>query len=558
MFTGIFKRKKTQKETPSPLDIQQICNFWGIPVEEAKPLGKCYSLEEAGKKLLMTGAISEETYLAGISNLHGIPYALLEEEEISPVSLQIDPYILRSKKFVPFRETDGEIHVATANPRDLYALEYLYRVTGKKLSLFVSTEERVESAINKLFGKQKQETDTDLEIDDSNIETLIDLASEAPVIRLVNMIISRAVENNASDIHIEPFEKEVKVRYRIDGVLREVDSLPKKLLPAVTSRIKIMARLDIANRRTPQDGRTKIKVGGREVDIRVATLPTIYGEQVVMRLLDKEKSEWDVDRIGLSPEEKDLFLNLISASHGMILVTGPTGSGKTTTLYSALKVLNKEEVKIITIEDPVEYVIPGIIQIQVNPQAGLTFASGLRSIVRQDPDIIMVGEIRDKETADIAIHAALTGHLVLSTLHTNDAPSAITRLTDMGIDSFLVASSVIGIVAQRLVRVICPNCREEVTLPEDVKKRFNFSGPAFRGKGCEICKYSGYTGRTAIYEILIVDDDIRKAVTSSADSESIKKIAVSKGMKTLMESGLEKVRKGITTLEEVMRVAYRV
>ena len=558
MLTGLFKRKKAEKETIAPLDVQQICSFWKIPAEEVKPLGKCYSLEEAGKKLLMTGAISEESYLSGISKLYEMPYTLLEDGDISPISLEVDTYILRSKKFVPFRETDEEVHVATANPQDLYALEYLYRITKKKLVLFVSTEERVESAINKLFGKQKQETDSDLEIDDSNIETLIDLASEAPVIRLVNMIISRAVESNASDIHIEPFEKEVKVRYRIDGVLREVDTLPKKLLPAVTSRIKIMARLDIANRRTPQDGRTKIKVGGREVDIRVATLPTIYGEQVVMRLLDKEKSEWDVDKIGLSPEEKELFLNLISASHGMILVTGPTGSGKTTTLYSALKVLNKEEVKIITIEDPVEYIIPGIIQIQVNPQAGLTFASGLRSIVRQDPDIIMVGEIRDKETADIAIHAALTGHLVLSTLHTNDAPSAITRLIDMGIDSFLVASSVIGIVAQRLVRVICPNCREEVILPEDVKKRFNFSGPAFKGRGCDMCKYSGYTGRTAIYEILVVDDDIRKAVTSSADSESIKKIAVSKGMKTLMESGLEKVRRGITTLEEVMRVAYRV
>ena len=556
LFKG--RKRKTQEKSTQALDPQEIASFWEVPQREVQLLGFCRSLEEAGKRLLMSGSISEESYLKKLSELYKLPYTLLEEDDFEIAAVNFDPYVMRSKKFVPFRENNGCIHIAVADPKDLYVLEYVEKKTGKQAELFISTEERIESAINRLFGKKEEIALDEQVLESDNIETLIDLASEAPIIRMVNMIISRAVESGASDIHIEPFEKEVKVRYRIDGVLREVDTLPRSLLPAVTSRIKIMAKLDIANRRTPQDGRIKTKVGGREVDIRVATLPTIYGEQVVMRLLDKEKEDWNIDKIGLSPEDKQKFLDLISSSHGMILVTGPTGSGKTTTLYSALKVLNKPQVKIITIEDPVEYVLHGTVQIQVNPQAGLTFASGLRSIVRQDPDIIMVGEIRDKETADIAIHAALTGHLVLSTLHTNDAASAATRLIDMGVESFLVASAVIGIVAQRLVRVICPFCKEETEAPDVFKERFNLGDIIYRGRGCDKCRNTGYAGRTAIYELLIVDEEIRRAITSEADSETIKAIAVKKGMKTLLENGLEKVRQGITTLEEVMRVAYRV
>ena len=550
-----FKKKSVTPAGKSLIPPEKIASFWEIPERNAKALGECISLEDAGRKLLVSGAISEEHFLKKLSELYHLPYTLLEEDEIEPVSsITIDPKFLRERNIVPFKETDGEIYVATSNPLKLYSIERLSTATDKELVLYLSTEERIISAINRLYGEEDHGT---LTVNDDDIETLIDLASEAPVVRLVNMIISRAVESKASDIHIEPFENEVRVRYRIDGVLKEADRLPKHLLPAVTSRIKIMARLDIANRRTPQDGRIKTKVSGREVDIRVATLPTIYGEQVVMRLLDKENEDWDIDKIGMDEKDKEIFLELISSSHGMILVTGPTGSGKTTTLYASLKILNKPQVKIITIEDPVEYVIPGVNQIQVNPQAGLTFASGLRSIVRQDPDIILVGEIRDKETADIAIHAALTGHLVLSTLHTNDAPSAITRLVDMGIENFLVASALIGVVAQRLVRKICPYCKEAINYPDTLLKRFKIEGPLYRGRGCQQCKGTGYLGRTAIYEILKIDDDIRRSILASEDSGSIKAIAVSKGMKTLVESGIEKARKGITTLEEVMRVAHR-
>ena len=557
MLKGIFARKERSSEESPGLSVKEIADFWEVTEREASVVGACTSLEEAGRKLLVSGTISEDTFLAKLSEMYGIPYTLLEDGDISATAMpELDPYIMRSKKFVPFAERNGDILVALANPADLYALEYVFRKTGRRVIPYLSTEERIESAINKLYGKHEEELN--VEVGEEDVEALIDLASEAPVIRLVNMIISRAAESGASDIHIEPFEDKVRVRYRVDGVLREVDTLPRQLLPAVVSRIKIMSRLDIANRRTPQDGRIKTKVAGRELDIRVATLPTIYGEQVVMRLLDKEKEDWDIDKIGLSDEDKKVFLDLISASHGMILVTGPTGSGKTTTLYSALKKLNRPGVKIITIEDPVEYVLPGVVQIQVNPQAGLTFSTGLRSIVRQDPDIIMVGEIRDRETADIAIHAALTGHLVLSTLHTNDAASAPTRLIDMGMEDFLVASALIGVVAQRLVRVICPNCREETEVPEDLAERFGIEGKVFRGRGCDSCRGTGYAGRTAIYEILVVDDEIRRAITSNADSETIKAIARKKGMKTLVESGLEKVKRGITTLEEVLRVAYKV
>ncbi len=551
---GIFRRgrEEVKRHTVEP---ESIAEFWGVSRRDAALIGECSSLEEAGRKLLMSGAISEEGYLKRMGELYGLPFVLLEEDEVNgSAEVGIDPQLMRSRRVFPFRVEDGAICLAMADPRDLYTVELISRSTGKEVKVFISTEERIESAINRLFGVNREGTDISL---DENVESLIDMASEAPVIRLVNMLISRAVEMGASDIHIEPFEEGVRVRYRVDGVLREVENLPRSLLPAVVSRVKIMARLDIANRRVPQDGRIKTKVGGKEIDIRVATLPTIYGEQVVMRLLDQESEDWDVDRIGFSEEDKKTFLELISSSHGMILVTGPTGSGKTTTLYSALKVLNRPEVKIITVEDPVEYVIQGVVQIQVNPQAGLTFASGLRSIVRQDPDVIMVGEIRDKETADIAIHAALTGHLVLSTLHTNDAASAATRLIDMGVEGFLVASALIGVVAQRLVRKVCPNCREEVRLPEEMAQKFGIDGPVYRGRGCDTCRGTGYLGRTAIYEILVVDDRIRRAIVSSADSEAIKRMALERGMKTLLENGIEKVKEGITTLEEVLRVAYR-
>jgi len=351
------------------------------------------------------------------------------------------------------------------------------------------------------------------------------------------------------------------VRFRIDGVLHDIETLPKSALPAIISRIKIMAKLDIAEKRLPQDGRIQLKVEGKNIDLRVSTLPTLFGEEVVMRILDRSSIMLELEDLGFPEDVLNKFKELIRSSHGMVLVTGPTGSGKTTTLYASLNTINTPDKKIITIEDPVEYQLHGINQIQVNTQVGLTFARGLRTIVRQDPDIVMVGEIRDIETAEIAVQAALTGHLVFSTLHTNDAPSAITRLIEMGVEDYLVASSVIGILAQRLVRLICPDCIEEVSVPVSVKKlfdRYNIkSTRMFKGKGCDACDFTGYKGRKGIFELLIVDDDIREMISQNTDSETLKKKAMEKGMIPLIQDGLIKVSSGITTIEEVLRVSQK-
>jgi general secretion pathway protein E len=389
--------------------------------------------------------------------------------------------------------------------------------------------------------------------DDGDVAHLKDLASEAPVIRLVNMLVSRAIELKASDIHFEPFEKSFHVRYRIDGVLHDMESPPKNLQAAVISRIKIMSKLNIAERRLPQDGRIKLRVMGKEIDFRVSTLPTLYGESVVMRILDSESIVFDLDLLGFPTHELQHFEDLIRRPYGIILVTGPTGSGKTTTLYSALSKINNNANKIITVEDPVEYQLSGVNQIHVKPSIGLTFASCLRSILRQDPDIIMIGEIRDAETAEIAIQASLTGHLVLSTLHTNDAATAVTRLVDMGIEPFMIASSLTAVVAQRLVRVICPHCREEyrpveqyagVTLPERL----------YRGRGCDKCFGLGTLGRTAIYEIMPIDQELCSMIIRRAHAGEIKDYAVAHGMKTLRDDGIARAAAGVTTIEEVLRV----
>ncbi|RMD52313.1 MAG: type II secretion system protein GspE, partial [Nitrospirae bacterium] len=378
---------------------------------------------------------------------------------------------------------------------------------------------------------------------------------EAPIIKLVNLIISRAIESRASDIHIEPFEDELKVRYRIDGVLHDIETTPSNLKAAIISRIKIMAKLNIAERRLPQDGQIKLKKGDKEIDFRVSTIPTIHGESVVLRILDKESVPVELEKFGFSQEILEAFCRLIELPHGIILVTGPTGSGKTTTLYGALNRINSPEKKIITVEDPVEYHLKGINQIQVKPKIGLNFANTLRHIVRQDPDVIMIGEIRDLETAEIAIQSALTGHLVFSTLHTNDAPSSITRLIDMGVESFLLSSTLIGVMAQRLVRVICPDCK---VLDEDSSPLIcSITGERFkqyRGLGCEKCAETGFRGRTGIFELLPIDDDIRELILSKADASQLMKRAREKGMRTLIEDGMRKVKAGITTMSEVLRV----
>jgi general secretion pathway protein E len=378
------------------------------------------------------------------------------------------------------------------------------------------------------------------------------MASEAPVIRLVNAMIAQAVEKRSSDIHIEPFEKEFRVRYRVDGVLYNQEPPPRELKAAIISRVKLMARLNIAERRLPQDGRIKIKVLGREVDLRVSTLPTLYGESVVMRLLDRSAGGfYDLQRLGFDEFMLSRMEYYTSLPHGILLVTGPTGSGKSTTLYSALKRINQPDKKIITIEDPVEYQMDGINQIHVNPQIGLTFASGLRHIVRQDPDVIMVGEIRDRETADIAIRAALTGHFVYSTLHTNDAPSAITRLTDMGVENYLISSTLVSVLAQRLVRVICRHCKA----PAGARLAPDGSMiQCYRGTGCEHCSGSGFTGRVGIFELMELDDEMRKLILNNADAVALTAAARRHGMRNLREDGWMKVATGLTTAEEVMRV----
>jgi general secretion pathway protein E len=394
--------------------------------------------------------------------------------------------------------------------------------------------------------------------DEEDVNHLRDLASEAPVIRFVNLLISRAVEQRASDIHIEPFENELKVRYRIDGVLHDVEAPARRLQAAIVSRIKIMAKLNIAERRLPQDGRIKLRLMGREIDLRVSTLPTLYGESVVLRILDRSSIVVNLDSLGFPADTLKQFEKLITKPYGMILVTGPTGSGKTTTLYGALDKINSPDKKIITIEDPVEYQLFGVNQIHVKPAIGLTFASGLRSIVRQDPDVIMVGEIRDPETAEIAIQSALTGHLVFSTLHTNDASGAVARLLEMNVENYLLASSLLGVLAQRLVRRVCPKCKEPAEMPPELWREIGGSeGEPVRaviGRGCEECAHTGYRGRAGIYEFLPVTDQIKAHILERASAGTIKDTAVKQGMRTLRDDGWRSVRTGTTTVAEVVRV----
>ena len=418
----------------------------------------------------------------------------------------------------------------------------------------IALEQEILDAIDRYYGQTaKNEAELASPVGESeDLEHLRDMASEAPVIRLVNAMIGQAVEQRASDIHIEPFEKEFRIRYRIDGVLASQSPPPRELKAAIISRVKLMAKLNIAERRLPQDGRIKIKTLGREVDLRVSTLPTLYGESVVMRLLDRSAGDfYDLERLGFDDHMLRRMDYYTSLPHGIFLVTGPTGSGKSTTLYSALKRINQTDKKIITIEDPVEYQMDGINQIHVNPQIGLTFAGGLRHIVRQDPDVIMVGEIRDQETADIAIRAALTGHFVYSTLHTNDAPSAITRLTDMGVENYLLTSSLVAVLAQRLVRVICPQCRQsagEVTAPNGDRL------PSFRGAGCEHCFGTGYRGRVGIFELMELNEELRAIIMRNEDASIITAAARRNGMRNLRDDGWEKVARGVTTPDEVIRV----
>jgi len=523
-----------------------------------------------GEILVELGFLSEHDLLEALSSQFGLKYLTFSE---FPKSIPNDSYpsvkFMKQYKFVPIGVEEGVLQIALADPFNEYVFEALEVFSDTPMEIYLSSEKDITEAIEQYFGsniqmtsimegmREEEEETVGIELQE-DVHHLRDMAFEAPIVKLVNMLITRAVESRASDIHIEPFENNVKVRYRIDGALTEVEAFPKRIQPAVISRIKIMSRLNIAERRLPQDGRIKLRVSGREIDLRVSSIPTIYGESMVMRILDRGSVLVGLEYLGFPEETIDEYKKLIVSPYGMLLVTGPTGSGKTTTLYASLSEINSEDKKIITIEDPIEYQIQGINQIQIKPQIGLTFANGLRHIVRQDPDIVMVGEIRDVETSEISIHSALTGHLVFSTLHTNDAAGAITRLLDMGIEAFLVSSSLIGVLAQRLVRVICPKCKEPYKPQQEMIDKIELLSDnvtTYHGKGCDECRHTGYQGRTGIFELMVVNEEIRRLIMERASSEVIRKKAVAGGMQILRDSGWQKVQEGVTTIEEVLRVA---
>ena len=519
------------------------------------------------RMLLRLGLVAERDMAQAVGEVLGLPLADPAQFPTEPVAEGVFSLrFLKDARVLPIFDDDEHLRVAVADATDPYVLAAVAMAVGKRVEAVIGLPSEIELALARLYDKQtlpdpNAEPDYG-DFDEEDIEHLKDLASEAPVIRMVNHLIQKAVESRASDIHIEPFADELKVRYRVDGILKEVDAPPVRSTAAVISRVKIMAKLNIAERRLPQDGRIPIRVQGRELDLRVSTVPTMFGESVVMRLLDKESVRFDFNALGFDGSPRQRLLQILEQPYGILLVTGPTGSGKSTTLYTALSRLNTEERKIITVEDPVEYQLPGINQIQVKSAIGMTFAGALRAIVRQDPDIIMVGEMRDLETARIAVQSALTGHVVLSTLHTNDAASGVTRLLDMGVEDYLLTSTINGILGQRLVRSLCPHCREPYdALPELAARftRFQPEGPGpirlYRPGGCELCNGSGYRGRLVISEVLLMTDTIRKLVLSHATASAIQRVAMDEGMATMYEDGLRKAMDGRTTVEEVLRVA---
>jgi general secretion pathway protein E len=527
-----------------------------------------------GEILVRKNYADEEQILNALAKLYGIDASSKINFDGAELMGRISPAFLSKNIIVPFKAEGNVIHVAVADMLNILPIDDLKTIfPGREFKLVLSTKDEIERLIQSHFGSAKNETTNDVIVDleESDFEILsnnfeetkdiMDMANDAPIIRLVNTMIRQAVNDRASDIHIEPYEKDIAVRFRIDGILYKMYSPPKKYQNAIISRIKIMANLNIAENRLPQDGRIQLKIAGKDIDIRISVFPTYWGERVVLRILNKTDIDFSLEGLGFAPDTFDIFNTLIKKTNGIILVTGPTGSGKSTTLYSVLVTLNTEKVNILTVEDPIEYQLRGIGQMQVKPKIDLTFANGLRSILRQDPDIVMIGEIRDIETAQIAVQSALTGHQVFSTLHTNDAASGITRLIDMGIEPFLIASSVNAFMAQRLVRNICPHCKTAYKPPAKELAELGLkpsqlkNGSLFRGKGCEKCLNTGYSGRSGIYELLPMSTDIRRLILTHTDSETIKEQARKEGMKTLLEDGLQKAAGGITTIEEVIRVS---
>ncbi len=527
-----------------------------------------------GDVLQEMGALDSGTWARAVANHFGLPFRdhLPEDGEILELINQLPINFAKRCQLLPVGRDGDTVIVATADPASLGPLDDVRLLLGKPVRVFVAPGPVIVDAINRVYdmasGSASELMDdldqerldlvaTDLE----EPRDLLESDDEAPIIRLVNSLLFQAAKDRASDIHIEPFERDLTVRFRIDGILYDIISPPKRFQPIIISRVKIMAGLNIAEKRLPQDGRIRIRLAGKDIDIRVSIVPTAFGERVVMRLLDKSTTVLHLEELGLTGLKHEVVSRLIKQSHGIILVTGPTGSGKTTTLYAALSKINTTDKNIITIEDPIEYQLHGVGQIQVNPKIELTFASGLRSILRQDPDVIMVGEIRDLETAEIAIQAALTGHLVFSTLHTNDSFGAMTRLLDMGIEPFLVSSSVIAVMAQRLVRRVCGACREPYEPSREELEELGITPQRLQGQtiykpgpGCPQCKRTGYRGRSGIHELLVVDDEIRGLVMKQADAAAIRRAATARGMNTLRQDGADKVIAGLTTIEEVLRV----
>ncbi|HQP24199.1 MAG TPA: type II secretion system ATPase GspE [Smithellaceae bacterium] len=523
--------------------------------------------------LIRKKAIDEIRLLKILSEHFSIPFwPQLPMESINIDFTQNVPiHYLKKHRMVPIITTDFQV-IAVNDPVNFQPADDLRLLLQMQdMPVVLASQDAITAAINLAYDMSRssakdyfeeisEETADDLISEINETADLLDETSDAPIIKLVNLLVSGAIKDRASDIHVEPYSGTLKIRYRIDGILYDILNLPRRIQSPLTSRLKIMAKLNIAEKRLPQDGRIELKIADRLVDVRVSVIPTAFGERVVLRLLDKSANILMLSDLGMHDERIKLLDSLIKSPYGIILVTGPTGSGKTTTLYAALSTINRPEINIITIEDPIEYQMDGVGQIQVNPKIDLTFAAGLRSIVRQDPDVILVGEIRDRETAEIAIQSSLTGHLVFSTLHTNDAASAVTRLIDMGIEPFLVTSSIVAIIAQRLVRVLCPHCKEVYTPDKETLANLGLTAlilennTFYRKKGCNLCMHTGFRGRTAIFEILVVDDDIKRLVLKTSDANQINEQAIKQGMITLQQDGIHKVLAGITTTEEVLRV----
>jgi type IV pilus assembly protein PilB len=524
---------------------------------EQKIIGK-----PLGRILIGMGVISEGQLAEVLAKQKSLPLINLAEYEINiAAATSIQEQVARRHQVIPINYEDEKLVLAMANPLDVHAIDDIRVLTHRQVVPVVSTESDIINAINRyLRGSVEQavRTVTAEAEEEFGEEELTQEDSEAPVVKIVDSIIAEAVGREASDVHIEPQEKDFRVRYRIDGVLHEIMTMPKSIQAGIVSRLKIMSNMDIAEHRVPQDGRCSLMVDGKSVDFRLASLPSVYGENITMRILDTARALFKLEELGFMPQTLDKYKKSYTKPYGTILVTGPTGSGKSTTLYATLNVLNSPEKKIITVEDPVEYRLPGITQIQIISQAGLTFARGLRSIVRSDPDIIMVGEIRDLETAKIAIESALTGHLVLSTLHTNDAPSALTRLVEMGLEPFLVTSAVDCVLAQRLARKLCAYCKEPYTPPREMLAEAGIVSEGevtlYRAKGCSRCFNTGYKGRIGVYEVMLMSANIEMLCIERRSSDEIRAVAMREGMKTLRDDGLEKVKQGITSLEEMLRV----